>query len=160
SARSADQVEAVAQEIGGLAVTVDVSDEQSVAAMVARVESELGPIDVLVNNAGVALWEDKSAWESSPAGWWRVFQINVLGTYLCCRAVIPGMIERSRGRIVNTGSGSGYLPGQNTTAYGASKAALYRFGEGLALQLEPHGIPVFTFSPGLVKTDMTSAFGD
>ena len=70
------------------------------------------------------------------------------------------MIERGRGRIVNTGSGSGYLPGQRTTAYGASKAALYRFGEGLAQQLEPHGIPVFTISPGLVKTDMTESFGD
>jgi short-subunit dehydrogenase len=70
------------------------------------------------------------------------------------------MIERGRGRIVNTGSGSGYLPGQKTTAYGGSKAALYRFGEGLALQLEPHLIPVFTISPGLVKTDMTAPFSD
>jgi 3-oxoacyl-[acyl-carrier protein] reductase len=74
------------------------------------------------------------------------------------RAVIPGMIDRRQGRILNTGSGSGYLPGQRTTAYGASKAALYRFGEGLALQLEPYGIAVFTFSPGLVKTEMTSRF--
>jgi 3-oxoacyl-[acyl-carrier protein] reductase len=160
SARSADQVEEVAHEIDGLAVTADVSDEQQVAAMVGRVEAELGPIDLLVNNAGIALWGDNPAWEASATDWWRVFEINVLGAYLCCRAVIPGMIERRRGRIVNTGSGSGYLPGQNTTAYGASKAALYRFGEGLALQLEPYGLAVFTFSPGLVKTDMTSGFGD
>jgi 3-oxoacyl-[acyl-carrier protein] reductase len=89
-----------------------------------------------------------------------VFEVNVLGAYLCCRAVLPGMIERVRGRIVNTGSGSGYLPGQKTTAYGPSKAALYRMGEGLALQLEPYGVPVFTISPGLVKTDMTARFPD
>jgi 3-oxoacyl-[acyl-carrier protein] reductase len=69
--------------------------------------------------------------------------------------VLPGMIERGRGRIVNTGSGAGYLPGSRSTAYSASKAALYRFGDTLALQLEPHGIPVFTISPGLVRTAMT-----
>jgi NAD(P)-dependent dehydrogenase (short-subunit alcohol dehydrogenase family) len=71
------------------------------------------------------------------------------------------MIERGRGRIVNTGSGASYLPGSSSTAYSASKAALGRFGETLARQLEPHGIPVFTISPGLVRTEMTEGqFGD
>jgi NAD(P)-dependent dehydrogenase (short-subunit alcohol dehydrogenase family) len=65
------------------------------------------------------------------------------------------MVERGRGRIVNTGSGAGYLPGTKNTAYSASKSALNRFGETLALQLEAHGIHVFTISPGLVRTDMT-----
>ncbi len=75
----------------------------------------------------------------------------------CCRAIVPRMIERRRGRIVNTGSGAGYLPGFSTSsAYGASKAALYRFGEVLAKQLAPHGISVFTISPGLVQTEMTA----
>jgi NAD(P)-dependent dehydrogenase (short-subunit alcohol dehydrogenase family) len=155
SARSSDQVEEIARAIGGLAVTADVADRPSVDAMVACVRAELGPIDLLVNNAGVAIWEDVPAWEIDPGEWWRVFEINVLGAYLCCRAAIPGMIEHGGGRIINTGSGSGYLPGQATTAYGASKAALYRFGEGLALQLKPHGIVVFTISPGLVRTAMT-----
>jgi 3-oxoacyl-[acyl-carrier protein] reductase len=89
-----------------------------------------------------------------------VFEVNVLGAYLCCRAVIPGMIDRGRGRIVNTGSGASYLPGQTTTAYGASKVALYRFGEGLANQLKSYRIPVFTISPGLVRTAMTGRFSD
>ena len=84
----------------------------------------------------------------------------MLGVYLCCRAVVPGMIARGRGRIVITGSGSSYLPGSATTAYGASKAAVGRFGETLANQLEPHGIPVFTISPGLVRTEMTSRFSE
>jgi 3-oxoacyl-[acyl-carrier protein] reductase len=81
--------------------------------------------------------------------------VNVLGVYLCCRAVIPGMIERGRGRIVITGSGAAYLPGSTNTAYSASKAAVWRFGETVALQLEPHRIPVFVISPGLVRTEMT-----
>jgi 3-oxoacyl-[acyl-carrier protein] reductase len=159
SARTREQVEEIAGEIGGLAVVADVSSPGDAEAMVGEVERELGPLDLLVNNAGVAHWGHKT-WEDEPAEWWRVFEINVLGAYLVARAVIPGMIDRGRGRIVNTGSGSGYLPGQSTTAYGASKAALYRFGEGLALQLEPYGIAVFTFSPGLVKTEMTSRFPD
>ena len=159
SARTREQVEEVAREIGGLAVVADVSSPGDAEAMVADVERELGPVDLLVNNAGVAHWGQK-AWEDAPAEWWKVFEINVLGAFLVARAVIPGMIERGRGRIVNVGSGSAYLPGQATTAYGASKAALHRMAEGLALQLEPYGIPVFTISPGMVKTDMTAPFGD
>jgi 3-oxoacyl-[acyl-carrier protein] reductase len=159
SARSREQVEAVANEIGGLAVVADVSVRESVDELVREVESNLGPIDLLVNNAGIAGWES-TAWETDPDEWWRVFEVNVLAVYLCCHAVIPGMIDRGRGRIVNTGSGSGYLPGQRMTAYGASKAAVYRFGETLAEQLKPHGIPVFTFSPGLVRTEMTASFAD
>jgi 3-oxoacyl-[acyl-carrier protein] reductase len=160
SARSVDQVEEVAREIGGLAVVADVSTRQEVEAMVGKVESELGPIDLLVANAGIALSES-SAWEVEPADWWQVHEVNVLGVYLCCRAVIPGMIERRRGRIVVTASGAAYLPGSKSTAYSSSKAAVTRFGETLALQLEPHGIPVFPISPGLVRTEMTEgAFSD
>jgi NAD(P)-dependent dehydrogenase (short-subunit alcohol dehydrogenase family) len=160
SARTRSQVEETAEQIGGLAIKADVSDGASVERMVAEVERELGPIDLLVNNAGITRWEER-AWELDPANWWHVFEVNVLGVYLCCRAVLPGMIERGRGRIVNTGSGAAYLPGSQSTAYSASKAALWRFGETLALQLEPHGIPVFTISPGLVRTEMTEpAFGD
>ncbi|MBW3592279.1 MAG: SDR family oxidoreductase [Actinobacteria bacterium] len=154
AARTRRQVEAVAGEIGGLALEVDVSDEASVNEMIASVERELGPIDLLVANAGIALWE-KNAWEVETADWWRVLEVNVLGVYLSCRAVVPGMIDRGRGRIVITGSGASYLPGSGSTAYGASKAAVWRFGDILAGQLREHGIPVFVISPGLVKTEMT-----
>jgi NAD(P)-dependent dehydrogenase (short-subunit alcohol dehydrogenase family) len=156
SARTGSEVEETARELGGLAVEADVSRADDVERMVAATERELGPIDLLVNNAGIARWEER-AWEDDPAGWWHVFEVNVLGAYLVSRAVIPGMIERGRGRIVNTGSGAAYLPGVSNTAYGASKSALYRFGEALARQLEPHGIPVFTISPGLVRTAMTDS---
>lgn len=160
ASRTREEVEEVAREINGLGVVADVSSPGDAEAMVEEVERELGPSDLLVNNAGIPGWEVEPAWEAEPPDWWRVFEINVLGAYLVSRAVIPGMIERGRGRIVNTGSGAGYLPGQAATAYGPSKAALYRFGEGLALQLERYGIPVFTISPGLVRTGMTERFGD
>jgi 3-oxoacyl-[acyl-carrier protein] reductase len=160
AARSADQVEQTAHEIDGLAVTADVSKEDDVEAMTATVERELGPIDLLANNAGVGPAPTRP-WEEDPADWWRVFEINVLGAYLCARAVLRGMVERRRGRIVNTGSGASYLPmGGGPSSYGASKAALGRFSELLAGQVAEFGIAVFTISPGLVRTDMTESFGD
>jgi 3-oxoacyl-[acyl-carrier protein] reductase len=154
SARTRDEVEAIAREIGGFAVVADVSKRESVEAMVREVESKLEPIDLLCANAGIGTREER-AWETEPEEWWRVFEVNVLGIYLCCRTVIPGMLERERGRIVITGSGAAYLPGSSNSAYSASKAAVWRFGEILAKQLEGR-IPVFIFSPGLVRTDMTT----
>jgi 3-oxoacyl-[acyl-carrier protein] reductase len=158
SARSAGEIEETASEIGGLAIQCDVSDRAQVERMVARAESELGPIDLLVANAGIGT-DDDAAWELEPDEWWRTFEVNVLGVYLCNRAVIPGMLERGRGRIVNVASGSAYLPGTRDTSYSASKAAVHRFSETLANQLEGR-IPVFSISPGLVKTRMTEDFGD
>jgi NAD(P)-dependent dehydrogenase (short-subunit alcohol dehydrogenase family) len=154
AARTGEQVEEVAAETGGLALAVDVADRGSVDSLVERVEQELGPLDVLVCNAGTTIREP-SAWEVEPEEWWRVFEVNVLGVYLCCRAVVPRMLARGSGRIVNVASGAAYLPGTRTTAYSASKAAVHRFSEALAEQLRPHGIPVFSISPGLVRTAMT-----
>jgi 3-oxoacyl-[acyl-carrier protein] reductase len=153
SARSGDQVAAVAAEVGGLAVEADVTDRGAVERLVAEVERELGPIDVLVANAGIGN-QRGSTWEADPDAWWRIFEVNVLGVHLCCRAVIPGMLERGSGRIVITGSGAAYLPGIRNTAYPASKAAVCRYGEALANELRDR-IPVFFFSPGLVRTEMT-----
>jgi 3-oxoacyl-[acyl-carrier protein] reductase len=157
SARSADQVEAVAGEIGGLAVTADVSRDEDVRAMVERVEAELGPVDFLVNNAGIS--GDAPGPTPDADEWWRVFEINVRGPFMCTSAVLPGMLERGAGRIVNMGSGASYLPGGGmNTAYGASKAALGRWSELLAKQLEDRGVYVFLMSPGLVRTAMTEGF--
>jgi NAD(P)-dependent dehydrogenase (short-subunit alcohol dehydrogenase family) len=158
SARSKDEIEETAAEVGGMAIQCDVSDRAQVERMVAETEEKLGPIDLLVANAGTAPDEDK-AWEMEPSDWWRTFEVNVLGVYLCCRAVIPGMLERGSGRIVNVASGAAYLPGSSSTAYSASKAAVHRFSETLANQLAGR-IPVFSISPGLVRTRMTDEFGD
>jgi 3-oxoacyl-[acyl-carrier protein] reductase len=153
--RTREQVEAVAEEIGGRALVGDVSKP----ANVERWFAEVGALDLLVNNAGSSIREP-AAWEVEPDDWWQVFEVNVLGVYLCCCAVIPGMLERGSGRIVNVASGAAYLPNTKTTAYSASKAAVHRFSETLADQLRPRGIPVFSISPGLVRTEMTAGFGD
>jgi 3-oxoacyl-[acyl-carrier protein] reductase len=154
--RTRETVEAVAGEIGGRAFVGDVSKREDVE----RWFSEAGDVDLLVNNAGTSVGEQNAAWELEPGDWWHVFEVNVLGVYLCCRAVIPGMLERGGGRIVNVASGAAYLPNTMSTAYSASKAAVHRFSEILADQLRQHGIPVFSISPGLVRTEMTKAAPD
>ena len=152
SARTREQVETIAAEIGGLAVLADVADPESVHGMVDETERELGPIDLLVANAGIGT--EGRTWEVDPHEWWRAFEVNVLGVHLCCRAVIPGMLARRRGRIVIMGSGASYLPGARSTSYPASKAAVCRYGETLANELQGR-LPVFVISPGLVRTEMT-----
>jgi len=156
AARTPEQVDAVAEEIGGRAVALDVSDREAVERVVAK----NGPIDLLVANAGVSR-RGGATWEVEPQDWWRTFEINVLGVHLCCRAVIPQMLERESGRIVITGSGAAYLPpgGPSETDYPASKAAVCRYGEMLAVELAGR-IPVFFFSPGLVRTELTSGAPD
>lgn len=152
-ARSRDQVEAVAGEIGGEWVQLDVADSRSVE----RAAAQAGEVDLLVANAGVRHGieqERRQSWELDPRDWWRVHEVNVLGVHLCCRAVIPGMLERGHGRIAITASAAAYLPGGDRTAYPSSKAAVCRYGETLANELAGH-IPVFFFSPGLVRTGMT-----
>jgi NAD(P)-dependent dehydrogenase (short-subunit alcohol dehydrogenase family) len=158
SARTKEQVDAVAEEIGGLAIVADVSKPEDVETMVDRVEAELGPIDLLCANAGIGN-QGAATWEIDPADWWRILEVNVLGVHLACRAVIPRMLKRGEGRIVITSSGSAYLPGAAQTAYPASKAAISRYGETLANELGGR-IPIFFFSPGLVRTEMTTRFGE
>jgi 3-oxoacyl-[acyl-carrier protein] reductase len=153
SARTREQVSSVAEEIGGIAVVADVSRREDVDAMVAEVERELGPIDLLVANAGISLTHE-DIWEVDPERWWHVHEVNVLGVFLSCRAVIPRMLQRQAGRIVIVASGAAYLPGAQSTAYTSSKAAVNRFAETLANQLADR-IPVFPISPGLVRTEMT-----
>jgi 3-oxoacyl-[acyl-carrier protein] reductase len=159
SARTAEEVDRVAAEIDGLALVGDVSRKSDVEGWVRRAESELGPITFLSANAGIGN-QGGTTWEVPVEEWWRIFEVNVLGVHLSCRAVIPGMLERGAGRIVVTGSGAAYLPGVRHTAYPASKAAVWRYGETLAGELRGR-IPVFVISPGLVRTSMTDDdFGD
>jgi 3-oxoacyl-[acyl-carrier protein] reductase len=159
AARTVAQVEAVARDIGGRALELDVSSPASIEAAFAAA----GPVDLLVNNAGIS-GPSVPFLDEQPDEWWRVFEVNVRGAYLCTRAALPAMLEHGGGRIVNVASGAAYLPPGSTlgTAYGPSKAALHRFSEMLALQLAPRNVFVFSISPGLVRTAMTEAmsFGD
>ena len=156
--RTAEQVNAVAAEIDGLALTGDVSKASDVERWVATTEERLGPIDLLAANAGIGI-RDGATWELPVDEWWRVQEVNVLGVHLTARSVVPLMLERGRGRIVITGSGAAYLPGSRGTAYSASKAAVCRYGETLANELAGR-IPVFFFSPGLVRTELTDRLGN
>jgi len=162
--RTPESIEAVAAEIGGLALEGDASRADDVERWVETTEGELGAIELVVCNAGIS-GSGKPFLEEGMDEWWHVFEVNVLGAYLCCRTVAPRMVERGRGRIVNMGSGGSYLPITNPTvalgtSYGASKAALGRFTEALAAVLGTVGVRVFLISPGLVRTEMTETFGD
>jgi 3-oxoacyl-[acyl-carrier protein] reductase len=152
AARTQSQVEDIARQVDGLALEVDVTNRGAVSSMVFKTERNLGPITLLVANAGIGNQEG-ATWEVDPEEWWRVLEVNVLGVHLCCRAVIPDMLQRAKGRIVITGSGAAYLPGSEHTAYPTSKAAVCRYGETLSNELDGR-IPVFFFSPGLVRTAM------
>ena len=156
--RTAEQVNAVASEIEGLALTGDVASADDVESWVETSERTLGPIELLVANAGMGAG-DTATWDQPVGDWWHVQEVNVLGVHLSARSVIPLMLERGRGRIVITGSGSAYLPGTQSTAYATSKAAVCRYGETLANELAGR-IPVFHFSPGLVQTELTARYGD
>ena len=144
-----------------MAIVGDVSQEADVARMVAETERTLGPIDLLVANAGIGGVRGPLL-EQKPDDWWHVFEVNVRGTYFSCRAVLTGMVERGTGRVVILGSGASYLPvraGAAADSYAPSKAAVGRFAEYLAAEMAPLGISVFLISPGLVETELTSWLG-
>jgi 3-oxoacyl-[acyl-carrier protein] reductase len=142
------------RELGArtLAIPADVTDADAVERLVDRVARELGPVDLLVNNAGIT--EDGPVWESNPDEWWQVVEVNLRGPYLCSRAVLPEMVRRGRGRIVNISSGVGNAPSADQTAYAVSKAGLTRFTDSLAAQTAPFRVSVFALSPGPLRTDM------
>jgi len=150
----AETVEMV-ERAGGraLAIPGDVSAPDAVAHVVRTAESQLGMVDILVNNAG-AVGPLGYDWEVDLEDWWRTFEINVRGPFLYARAVLPGMVKRQRGRIVNisTGAGFGRLPQMD--AYCATKAALTQWTKCLAADIQAHGVTVFAFHPGFVRTSM------
>jgi NAD(P)-dependent dehydrogenase (short-subunit alcohol dehydrogenase family) len=138
-----------------LAVPVDVTDAGAVRAAVSTVERDLGPVDVLVANAGVRDRDAVPPWETDPNDWWRVVETNLRGVYLLDRAVLPGMVARGSGRVVHVGSGMGQRPTPDWSAYSVSKAGVGRLTDNLATALDGTGVVVLEVSPGLVRTDMT-----
>lgn len=151
-AETARLIEAEGQR--AIAMTADVADSASVMRMIERTEAELGPVDVLVNNAGASPTE-MPAWEIDPDEWWRVFETNVRGTFLYTRTVLPGMVARKRGRIINIVSEAGNNPEAELAAYSTSKAALIHFTEAMSLAVAEHGVGVFAYHPGMVRSTMT-----
>jgi NAD(P)-dependent dehydrogenase (short-subunit alcohol dehydrogenase family) len=157
-ARSRDELAETAGGIergGGrvIAVVADVADPRAVQAAVEQTERELGPVDLLVNNAAVAT-PVGPAWEVDPDAWWRTVEVNLRGPFLCARAVLPGMVRRRSGRIVNIVAVAAFNTAPFMSAYGGSKAALVSFTDDLAAETREHGITVFAIRPGLVQTRM------
>ncbi len=154
SARTREQVEDVAGEIGGLAVVADVSKRDEVERMVGEVAERLGPVDVLVNNAGVCY--HRPAAEVPREEWLNTFDVNVHGLWYCAQTVGKQMIERGGGVIVNIGSISAMIVNrpQWQPAYNASKAAVHQLTKSLAAEWAPHNVRVNALAPGYVKTAM------
>jgi NAD(P)-dependent dehydrogenase (short-subunit alcohol dehydrogenase family) len=153
-ARSGDELAGSVELIekdGGIAaaVSADVSDERAAREALAELHRRLGPIDLLVNNAGVP-GPVGPAWEIEPDSWWRTLEVNLRGTYACTHAALPGMVRRRRGRIVNISSAAGVTRWPTVSAYSVSKAAVVKFTENLAYETRRHGISVFSVHPGLL----------
>jgi NAD(P)-dependent dehydrogenase (short-subunit alcohol dehydrogenase family) len=132
---------------------VNVTDLASLEAAVKGTEAALGPLAILVNNAGITGGNGKT-WELDPAVWKQVVDVNLIGPFLCSRAVVPGMIERKYGRIVNIASVAGKEGNPNASHYSASKAGLIALTKSLGKELAQAGVLVNCITPAAAKTDI------
>ncbi len=158
-ARTASEIEEVAAAIaakGGVAraYVVDIVDLDAVNRTFAAIEEDLGPLTVLVNNAG-AFAGIGPIWDLDPATWWRDVETNVRGTFNCCRAAVAGMMRRGRGRIINMAGGGTASSFPHGSGYATSKAGILRFTECVGDTLAGTGVLLFAMDPGLVRTSMT-----
>lgn len=131
----------------------DVSSIDSVNTAVAKIKAELGVIDILINNAGIGVFG--SFLELEPAQWEEVIKVNLLGVYYVTRAVLPEMIERKTGDIINVSSTAGQRGAAITSAYSASKFGLIGLSESLMQEVRKHNIRVTSLTPSTVATDMS-----
>ncbi|WP_306009878.1 3-ketoacyl-ACP reductase [Bacillus sp. MMSF_3328] len=155
--RTLSNLEKAADELKEFDVKVsiaaaDVQDSESVNKAVEKITSELGQIDILINNAGIAKFG--GFLELSPQEWEDIIQVNLMGVYHVTRAVLPGMIERKSGDIINISSSAGQKGAPVTSAYSASKFAVLGLTESLMLEVRKHNIRVSALTPSTVATDL------
>ncbi len=157
-----DGARAIADEVDGAAFELDVRSTDSVRAAAQGAEQELGPVDILVNNAGYDEW----AWftDTDEALWRRVLEVNLLGVLGMTHAVLPGMQERRRGRIVNVSSEAGRVGSSGSAAYSAAKGGVLGFTKAIAIENGRYGITSNAVAPGPIETPLLmaapKAFGD
>lgn len=162
-ARTEREIKETAEQInaaGGraIAVPVDVRDAPGVRAAVAETARQLGPVTLLVNNAGTP-GPAGLDWEVDPDAWFECIDVIVRGALLLCQSVVPAMIQGGSGRIINIASLSGTRAFPPIIATSIAKTALIRFSEGLAAQLRDRGIQVFAVHPGVVRTRLLESYG-
>ena len=159
----ADHAEPVAREIeksGGtaIAVSLDVTQPESVTGMVGAALDRFARVDVLVNNAGIV--RDRLLLRMKPEEWDAVIATNLTAAFACCRAVLRPMVRQRSGRIVNIGSVVGRTGNPGQANYAASKAGLEGFTRSLALEVASRGITANVVAPGMIETDMTAALDE
>ena len=152
--RDEDAAVAAAQSLdGAVPVTVDVTNTGAVAAATATTLDQLGAVDILVNNAGIA-GASKKLWQCTPEEWQEVLQIDLFGVFLCCRALVPQMVERNYGRIVNIASIAGKEGNPNASHYSAAKAGVIGLTKSLAKETAQNGVIVNCVTPAVIETDI------
>jgi len=156
-ARGEDALAATVRELAAIGPPVkafagDVSNEQDVAELIDFALEEFGTVDVFVNCAGV-LGPIGQSTEVDPGRWWKTLEVNLLGTFLCCRAALQAMVpQQKRGKIINLSGGGAAAPFPGFSAYAASKAAVVRLTETLAEEYKQYGIDINVIAPGAVNT--------
>jgi len=151
-----DAVRAVGGE--AMAVPGDVGDEAAVAELVGTVAAGLGPVEILVNNAGIT--RDDLLLRMGPEAWDEVLRTNLRSAYLCTRSVLRGMLKSRWGRIVNVSSVAGIAGNPGQANYAAAKAGLIGLTKSVAKEVGSRGITVNAVAPGFIETDMTAGLGD
>jgi NAD(P)-dependent dehydrogenase (short-subunit alcohol dehydrogenase family) len=157
-ARTARELDATVETIsaqGGTAVGIsgDLTDPATVELAIARTADRLGPVDVLVNNAGRA-HAIGPIWEVDPDDWWQDVEVSVRAAFLCSRAVLPSMLARDSGRVLNVSSYVAVRPTPYISGYAAAKAAVLSLTEALAASVADTGVRVFALTPGLFESDL------
>lgn len=155
--RTLENLEKVKEELKQYDVKVsiqsaNVADLDDITAAVTKIREDLGPIDILLNNAGISKFG--KFMELSPEEWTNIIDVNLKGVYYTTRAVLPEMVERQSGDIINISSTAGQKGGPVTSAYSASKAAVIGLSESLMMEVRKDNIRVVTLTPSTVATDM------
>jgi NAD(P)-dependent dehydrogenase (short-subunit alcohol dehydrogenase family) len=160
-ARSASQLAGSVRLIGeaggcAAAAAADASDPAAIEHAVADLQDRLGPVSLLVNNAGIA-GPAGNAWDVPAGAWWQTIEVNLGSAFLCTRLVLPGMTARGAGRIINITSNAGVLLWPQVSAYAVSKAAMIKLTENVAAETRRSGIGIFSVDPGLLPIGLSTA---